>query len=149
MNYQFLARIAKELGLQDHLYLSRGEAKDSSRAKEVILANGIEALIGAMYLDQGYDLVLKFVETFITPKAEEVLASGDYKDAKSMLQEMIQDKRKITPTYKVLSEFGPDHRKTFRVGVFVAAEKVAEGEGFSKQEAEIDAAKNALKTFSN
>ena len=133
-----------QYGLQDYLYLSRGEAKDSSRAREVILANCIEALMGAMYLDQGFDAVKKFVEKFVLSKADEVLRSGDYKDAKSLFQEMMQEKKKVTPTYKVLDQFGPDHKKTFVVGVFVGADKVAEGQGLSKQEAELDAAKNAL-----
>lgn len=147
VNYQFLAKAAHEIGLQHYLYLSRGESKDSSRAKEVILANCIEALIGAMYLDQGFEATKDFVKKFITPKADEVLASGDYKDAKSLLQEMMQEKKKVTPIYRVLDESGPDHKKTFRVGVFVGSEKIAEGEGYSKQEAEISSAKNALEVI--
>jgi ribonuclease-3 len=144
VNYQFLSKVAEEFRLQDYLYLSRGESKDSSRAREVILANGIEALIGAMYLDAGFLPIKKFVGHFVMSKADGVLQSGDYKDAKSLFQEMMQEKKKVTPTYKVLDQFGPDHKKTFVVGAFVGAEKVAEGKGLSKQEAELDAAKNAL-----
>ncbi|MDP3956576.1 MAG: ribonuclease III [bacterium] len=147
VNYQFLAKAAEEFRLQDYLYLSRGEAKDSSRAREVILANGIEALIGAIYLDQGFETIKIFVEKFVLSKADEVLRSGDYKDAKSLFQEMMQEKKKVTPTYKVLDEFGPDHKKTFVVGVFVGTEKNAEGRGLSKQEAELDAARNALESI--
>lgn len=149
VNYQFLAKVAENFRLQDYLYLSRGEAKDSSRAREVILANGIEALIGAMYLDQGYGEIKKFISLWVTSQADEVMRSGDYKDAKSLFQEMMQEKKKITPTYKVLDQFGPDHKKTFVVGVFVGENKVAEGKGLSKQEAELDAAKNALQARNN
>lgn len=146
VNYQFLAKVAAEIELHNYLFLSRGESRDSSRAREVILANAIEALIGAMYLDQGFEAVDVFVRRYIAGKATEVLAAGEYKDAKSLLQELVQEKKKITPTYKVLEEFGPDHKKTFRVGVFVGDEKIGEGSGPSKQEAELDAAKNALAT---
>ncbi|HEY4523283.1 MAG TPA: ribonuclease III [Candidatus Paceibacterota bacterium] len=147
VNYQFLSKVADEFHLGDYLYLSRGEAKDFSRAREVILANGIESLIGAMYLDQDFPPVKKFVSRFVTSKAEEVLRTGEYKDAKSLFQEIMQEKKKITPTYKVLDEFGPDHKKTFVVGVFVGTIKVTEGRGLSKQEAELDAAKNALQSL--
>ncbi len=148
VNYQFLAKISEEINLQKYLFLSRGEAKDSSRAKEVILANAIESLLGAIYLDQGYEVAAKFVKKYVTPSADEVFKGGAYKDAKSLLQEIVQDKKKITPVYKLLEQTGPDHRKTFRMGVYVGEDKVAEGSGLSKQEAELDAAKNALESLS-
>jgi len=144
VNYQFLAKVAESIDLDKHIYLSKGEMRDSSRAKEVILANAIEAFIGAVYLDQGFEAVSGFVKKYITSHAIELMESGAHKDAKSLLQEMTQEKKKVTPTYKVLGESGPDHRKVFRVGVFVGEEKFAEGEGPSKQEAELAAAKNAL-----
>lgn len=144
VNYQMLARTAKEIGLENHIMLSRGEAKDSGKAREVILANAMEALIGAIYLDQGYDAVSKFIERFLMPHLEEVIKAGLYKDAKSQLQEIIQERLKLTPSYRVLEESGPDHHKTFRVGVYSGNDLIAEGQGASKQEAETDAAKNAL-----
>jgi ribonuclease-3 len=144
VNYLFLSKVASEIQLGDYLYLSRGEARDTSRARDVILANAIEALIGAMYLDQGYDAVKPFIKKFVVSKAGAVIKEKSYKDPKSLLQEYVQEKRRITPTYKVLDEFGPDHKKTFKVGVYIGEEKVGEGEGLSKQEAESDAAKNAL-----
>lgn len=147
VNYQFLAKVAQEIGLQNYLYLSRGEAKDTSRAKDVILANAFEAVVGAIYLDQGLAAAEPLVEKYIISQAEAVMKEGSYKDAKSLLQEIIQEKKRATPTYRVLSESGPDHQKTFIVGVFVGEDKLAEGEGLSKQEAELDAAKNALKKY--
>ena len=147
VNYQFLSKIAENLEVHKFLYLSKGEARDSSRAREVILANAMEAIIGALYLDQGFGAVKTFVNSRITLMADEVLSSGGYKDAKSLLQEIMQEKEKVTSTYKVLDEFGPDHKKTFRVGAYAGGESLATGEGPSKQEAELDAAKNALKNL--
>lgn len=144
VNYQFLAEVASSIGLHECLYLSRGEARDSSRAKEVILANAIEALIGAIYIDGGFDPSEEFINKFVNSKAREVMEAGKYKDAKSKLQEFMQEHKKITPTYRVIGESGPDHKKTFRVAVMVGSEQLAEGEGLSKQEAETSAAKNAL-----
>lgn len=144
VNYQMLSEVAKSFGLEKFILLSRGEAKDTGRARDVILANAIEALIGAMYLDGGAKPVAKFVNTFVLSHLDDVLKQGLYKDAKSGLQEKIQEERKITPTYKVMSETGPDHAKIFEVGVYVGNELLAKGHGASKQEAETDAAKNAL-----
>ena len=145
VNYQFLAKTALEFELQNFLFLSRGEARDTEKAKEVILANAIEALIGAIYLDQGFEVAHTFVSRFVTSKVNDVLREGTYKDAKSSLQEIVQEKQKVTPTYKILEEEGPDHKKIFKAGVFVGDKKIGEGEGLSKQEAELSAAKNALK----
>ncbi len=144
VNYQMLSRIAREVGLEDYLLLSRGEAKDVGRARDVILANAFEAVIGAIYLDKGYQEAKKFIEKTVLVLLDEVVEKKLYRDPKSVLQEIVQEELKITPTYKVLSEFGPDHRKEFVVGVFFGDELKAEGRGFSKQEAEIKAAEAAL-----
>jgi ribonuclease-3 len=150
VNYQALAAVASEFSLDDFILMSRGEKLDNSKAKEVILANGIEALIGAIYLDQGYAVAEKFIAEKITTKLPEILKTRSYKDPKSELQEIVQDKFKITPTYGVLSESGPAHKREFVVGVYFGKEEPeAEGTGSSKQEAEADAAKKALKKFSN
>ncbi len=146
VNYQMLSEVAKSFSLEKFVLLSRGEAKDTGRARDVILANAIEALIGAVYLDGGYKAVAKFVNTFVLSRLDQVLKQGLYKDAKSALQEKIQEERKVTPVYKVLSETGPDHAKTFEVGVYVGNELLAKGHGPSKQDAETEAAKNALHT---
>lgn len=144
VNYQILAIIAKEIELDDFILLSRGEAKDTGKAREVILANAFESLLGAIYLDTGYVIVKNFIEKFIMSHLNEVMENKLYKDPKSSLQEIAQDKFKITPTYIVLSERGPDHAKIFQIGMYFGDKLIAEGEGFSKQEAEVEAAKNAL-----
>lgn len=144
VNYIMLAKIAAEVGLDKQVLLSRGEAKDTGKAREVILANAMEALIGAIYLDGGYNEARKFVNAVVLEHLAEVLKEGLYKDPKSLLQEKIQEQKKVTPVYKVLSETGPDHAKVFTVGAYVGEEMVAEGKGNSKQEAEADAAKEAL-----
>ncbi len=144
VNYQFLAKITTEFDLYNFIFLSRGEAKDSEKAREVILANTIEALIGAIYMDQGLPVAKYFVNKFINSKIIEVVKGGSYKDAKSLFQEIVQERQKVTPIYKILEEYGPDHKKIFKAGVYVGDTKVAEGEGMSKQEAELSAAKAAL-----
>jgi ribonuclease-3 len=145
VNYQFLAKItADDLHLQDFLHMSKGEAKDTGKAREVILANAFEALVGAIYLDRGYDVARQFIEQFVLPHTDEILKTKSYKDPKSQLQELTQERFKITPSYHVLSEHGPAHQRIFSVGVYLLDRLVASGEGASKQEAETDAAKNAL-----
>ncbi len=145
VNYQFLAKISlDDLRLQDFLHMSKGEAKDTGKAREVILANAFEALVGAIYLDQGYEVAKKFIERFVLPHAPEILKTKSYKDPKSTLQEFTQERLKITPRYTVLAESGPAHQRVFTVGVYVGDRLVAQGEGASKQEAEADAAKRAL-----
>lgn len=144
VNYQMLARLSADISLEDNIMMSRGEAKDKGRAREVILANAMEALMGALYLDGGYDGAKAFVEKFILPEVEEVLKKGSYKDPKSMLQEKAQAGKKVTPVYKLIMEKGPDHKKIFVVGVYIADQELARGEGMSKQDAEVDAAKKAL-----
>ena len=147
VNYQILARVAEEIGMQDFVLMSRGERKDTGRAREVILANAIEAVIGAMYLDQGLEKVRVFVKKNVMNNLDDVLESKSYKDSKSELQEIVQEKMKVTPTYNVLGEEGPAHRRTFKMGVYFGEKLIASGEGPSKQEAELEAAKNALAKY--
>lgn len=144
VNTYSLADTAKLIGLNDMLLLSKGERKDTGRARDIILANAFEAVLGAIYLDQGYDAAAAFVATHLHPKIDQVIATGAYQDAKSHFQEVAQDKKGITPTYRTISEDGPDHDKKFTVGVFLGDEKIAIGEGKSKQEAEQGAAQAAL-----
>jgi ribonuclease-3 len=145
VNYKNLAAIGKELSLDKFILLSKGEAKDSEKAKEIIIANTIESLIGAIYLDLGYKDAKNFISKNILKNLTEILNRGLDKDPKSLLQEVIQNNKKTTPVYKILKESGPDHKRTFYVGVFVNNDLVDTGLGSSKQEAEIEAAKNALK----
>jgi len=144
VNYRLLSEIAREIGLDDFILLSRGEAKDTGRARQVILANAIEALIGAIYLDQGLGAAKDFIDAFVLTKLPAILKEQAYLDAKSSLQEIVQEKMSITPNYKVISESGPDHAKTFVVGVYIDDRLIGQGSGPSKQDAEVDAAKNAL-----
>ncbi len=144
VNYQMIGRVARELDLEQFLFLSRGEARSQGKAREVILANAMEAVIGAVYLDQGYEAASKLVDRFVLRHLPEVLEKGLYRDPKSLLQELAQDEFKVTPTYRVLGAEGPDHEKHFKMGVFFAERMIAEGDGASKQEAEIHAAEEAL-----
>lgn len=144
VNYQMLASIGRTIELEKFIRLSRGEAKDMGRAREVILANAMEALIGAIYLDSGYPSARAFVFAIIMPNITEIMDKGLYKDAKSLLQEKVQADLKLTPTYKLIEEKGPDHNKIFIMGVYFGEKLVAQGDGPSKQEAEVVAAKNAL-----
>ena len=144
VNAKILALLAKEIGLEEHLMLSRGEAKDVGRARQYILANAFEAVVGALYLDQGYRASQEFIERVVVKELPRILKEQSYKDPKSRFQEEAQEKTGITPNYRVLAESGPDHDKRFRVGVYVGNALMAEGEGPSKQEAEEHAAENAL-----
>lgn len=145
VNAKMLAEIATELGLNNYVLLSRGEAKDSGRARNYILANALEALIGAIYYDQGIEKSADFIKDKILVHLPEILKQGTYRDAKSKFQEEAQDRAGVTPTYEVLDEWGPDHAKHFKIGVFLGDDLVAEGQGPSKQEAQQKAAENALK----
>ena len=145
VNYKMLSLIASRLGFDKFLLMSRGEAKDIGRARQVILANCIEAVIGAMYLDSGYQACTNFIGREILIELENIIEDGKYMDPKSRLQELAQEKSGITPHYGVISETGPDHNKTFVVAAFIGTEEVGRGVGPSKQEAEISAAENALK----
>lgn len=144
VNYRLLSEIARSINLDDHILLSRGEAKDNGRARAVILANALEALIGAIYLDQGSVAASRFIESFVLSRLPDIVKAQDYIDPKSRLQEIVQEHMAITPSYKVISESGPDHAKTFLVGVYIDDRLVGEGSGPSKQDAEVEAAKNAL-----
>lgn len=146
VNTVTLAQVAGELGMNEYLLLSRGEAKDSGRARQVILANTFESLIGALYLDQGFEAAKNFIEKYLMPKVESVIADRRIQDAKSYFQEQAQAIADVTPSYEVLSESGPDHDKVFKVGLYLDKELVAEGSGHSKQEAEQAAARAGLKT---
>lgn len=147
VNYQRLFSIARGIDLGKYLLLSRGEAEDNNgRAREVILANAMEAVIGAVYLDGGYAAAKRLINELVMNHLDEVLRGKLYKDAKSLLQEKAQADARITPVYRVLEERGPEHEKIFRVGVYFGERLMAEGEGASKQEAELEAAKKALET---
>ena len=139
-----LAESAQALQVGEHLRLSKGEAKDTGRARQIILANAFEAIIGAIYLDQGYEAAEAFISRTILAKLDALIAKGAHQDAKSRFQELAQEKRGVTPSYKVLAEEGPDHARTFTVGVFLGSKEIARGEGPAKQEAEQAAASTAL-----
>ena len=145
VNAQTCAEVATEIKVNDFLLLSRGEAKDEGRARQYILANALEAIIGAIYIDSGYEKARDFILKYITPKTEQIVAEELWVDAKSKFQEKAQDIESITPSYQTIKETGPDHDKKFTVGVFLGGQMVAEGEGESKQDAEQDAARKALK----
>lgn len=145
VNAVALSRVAGGLGMDNHMLLSKGESKSMGKARQYILANAFEALIGAIYLDNGYDVVFSFLEKNLFGKAEEVIEKKLWIDAKSLFQEKAQELESITPSYKIISESGPDHEKNFVVGIFLNNNLIAEGEGASKQEAEQKAAKEGLK----
>ena len=139
-----LGDVAEKLGLGDFILLSKGEARDADKAHRYILANNFEALLGAIYLDSGYKVSQGFIKKYLLKELPAIVENGSFKDSKSLFQEKAQEKLGITPTYKVLDEWGPDHAKNFIVGVFLENKKVAESKGSSKQEAESEAAKKAL-----
>ena len=144
VNYVMLADVARDITLEKFVLMSRGEAKDTGRARDVILANAIEALIGAIYLDGGYAVAKTFTKNFVVAHLAEIIKKNLFIDAKSQLQELAQANHKLTPTYKVLESMGPDHKKIFKVGVYFGEKLIADGSGQAKQDAEVDAAKKAL-----
>lgn len=145
VNAVMLAKITAELGVEKFLYLSRGEARDSStRARQTILANAFEAIVGAIYLDRGWEESDKFIKEKVLVHLPNILEHRLFMDPKSRFQESAQDKMGLTPQYRVMSESGPDHNKLFTVGAFLGKELVAEGTGNSKQDAQMIAAENAL-----
>jgi len=147
VNSKILADIAREVGIDEFIYLSRGEAKDQNgKARQSILANAFEAVIGALYLDQGFKACQQVVEQHVLDKLPDIIANRLYLDPKSRLQEASQDRLGLTPLYRVLAEWGPDHDKHFRVAVYFGDEEAAVGEGASKQEAQVQAAEAALRT---
>jgi ribonuclease-3 len=144
VNTNTISTAATKLGMNDYLMLSRGEARDTGRARQYILANTFESVIGAIYLDQGYDAAQEFIARHIFPLVEEVVQKRLWQDSKSRFQEEAQEKVSITPNYAIVAQTGPDHDKRFTVGVYLGQELVAQGEGRSKQEAEQAAAASAL-----
>lgn len=144
VNAQALAKVAKDLHMESLLLLSRGEKKDTGKARQIILANTIEALIGAIFLDQGYKEAERFVIEHIASLVDTIVKEGAWIDSKSFFQEQAQEKVGVTPVYKVVKEIGPDHDRSFTVGVYLRDEMIADGDGKSKQEAEQVAAAKAL-----
>ena len=146
VNSNMLSKMAKNLDVEDLLYLSRGESKDSNtKARDQILANVFESVIGAIYMEFGYDGAKKFIDKELLIKVDYILENKLFLDPKTQFQEIAQEKVGITPHYKVLQESGPDHAKEFIVGLYLDKEKVCEGKGTSKQEAQINAAGQGLK----
>jgi len=144
VNTKMLSGKADRLEINNYLLLSRGEAKDKGRARQYILANVFEALVGAIFLDQGYEKVSQFIKKEILKELPQIIEQKLYQDPKSRFQEEAQDKSGLTPVYEVIKEWGPDHAKQFIVGVYLDQELVAEGQGVSKQEAQEKAAEAAL-----
>ena len=145
VNSKMLGAVASDLDFDQFLYLSRGEAKDGGgKARQYIPANSVESVIGAIYLDKDYNTIKEFIEKNILARLPDILKEKSYIDPKTQFQEAAQEQVGITPSYKVLDEQGPDHSKQFRVGIYLEEECVAEGEGTSKQEAQVAAAENAL-----
>ena len=145
VNAKILAKIANNIKLNNYLLLSKGETKDTGRARQYIMANAFEALIGSIYLDQGYEKSYQFIEREILKELPKIIKQKLYQDPKSKFQEKSQDKVGITPSYEVINEWGLDHAKNFVVGVYLDKELVAEGQGVSKQEAQEKSAEAALK----
>jgi ribonuclease-3 len=144
VNTVSLAEVSAKLGVNDFLLLSKGEERDTGRARQYILANAFESIIGAIYLDQGYEAARIFVGDQLFNKTETIVAKKLWQDAKSRFQELAQEHTSITPSYETLGQTGPDHDRLFTVGAFLGNEKVAEGKGRAKQEAEQEAAEKAI-----
>jgi len=147
VNSKMLAKLAHKLNMDEFLYLSRGEKKDTGKAREYILGNAFEALIGAIYLDQGYTVSQKFIEKTLLVKLPRILKEKLYIDPKSHFQELAQEREGMTPEYRVLKESGPDHNKHFVIGVYLGKKLISEGKGSSKQTAQVAAAAAALKEY--
>ncbi|MEK7115394.1 MAG: ribonuclease III [Patescibacteria group bacterium] len=145
VNAEIISSAALELGMNDYLLLSKGEAKDVGKARQYILANVFESFVGALYLDQGYEAADKFIGKSLFNKIDEIVEKGLFRDAKSFIQEKAQEHLGVTPSYKVMKEIGPDHDKMFTVGIYFGDDFIGNGSGKSKQEAEQKAAQNALK----
>ena len=144
VNTTSLSEAAQKLGINDFMLMSKGEAKDTGRARQYILANAFEAVIGAIYLDQGYEAAAKFIGNQLFQKTDRIVEKRLWQDPKSRFQELSQEKVSITPSYELISQTGPDHDRVFNIGIYLKDEKVAEGQGRSKQEAEQNAAEAAL-----
>ncbi|MCA9363970.1 ribonuclease III [Candidatus Kaiserbacteria bacterium] len=144
VNTTSLADASTQLGVNDFLLLSKGEERDTGRARQYILANAFEALIGALYLDKGYEAAEQFIAANLFDKTDTIVAKRLWQDAKSRFQELAQEHTSITPRYETLGQEGPDHDRVFTVGVFLGSEQIAEGQGRAKQEAEQSAAERAI-----
>ena len=146
VNAKMLAKLAEGLDFGKFLLLSQGEARENHKSRQYILANTFESFIGALYMDQGIRKAGSFIKSNVLPELDEIIKQGSYRDAKSNFQEEAQERVGVTPTYEVIKEWGPDHAKHFQVAVLLGEERVAEGQGTSKQEAEESAARNGLHT---
>lgn len=144
VNADTCSLVAQNMGANDFLLLSKGESKDVGRARQYILADTLEAIIGAIYIDQGYDAAKAFINSHIVPLTKDIIAKGAWIDAKSLFQEKAQEHMGSTPVYKTIKETGPDHDKHFTVGVYVGKDLLGQGEGKSKQDAEQGAARAGL-----
>lgn len=144
VNTLSLSDAAAQMGINEFLLLSKGEERDTGRARQYILANTFESIIGALYLDQGYDAAKEFIAAHLFDRTERIIEKRLWQDAKSRFQELAQEHVSVTPSYETLSQTGPDHDRVFTVGAFLGNEKVAEGKGRSKQEAEQAAAERAI-----
>jgi ribonuclease-3 len=144
VNTNTLSEVAAKLGFNDFLLLSKGESKDTGRARQYILADTFEAVIGSIYIDQGYEKAYAFIETNLLTLTEDIVNTGSWIDAKSYFQEKSQEILSVTPLYETVLEEGPDHNKYFTVAVKIKDETIATGKGKSKQEAEQEAARIAL-----
>jgi ribonuclease-3 len=144
VNTVSLSEASTKLGVNDYLLMSKGESKDVGRARQYILANAFEAFIGALYVDQGYGVAQQFIADQLFAKTDEIVEKRLWQDPKSRFQEMAQEHTNLTPTYATLGQEGPDHDRIFTVGVFLGKEKIGEGKGRAKQEAEQEAALRAI-----
>jgi ribonuclease-3 len=144
VNTVSLSETARTIGVNDYLKLSKGESLDTGRARDTILANTFEAIIGAVYLDQGYNAAEAFIQRTLAGKIRDIVGKRLWQDAKSRFQELAQEREGVTPHYEVLAEVGPDHDRVFKVAVFLKEEEIAQGTGRSKQDAEQAAAQTAL-----
>jgi len=144
VNTNTLSDASTILGINEFLLLSKGEAKDMGRARQYILANTFESLVGALYTDQGYDAAQAFIAKHLFPRTDMIVEKKLWQDAKSRFQEMAQEMAGVTPLYQTIRETGPDHDRVFTVGAYLKTELIAEGTGRAKQEAEQMAAERAL-----
>lgn len=144
-----IGEAGNKLGYESLIRMSKGEKRGSDRARQQIMANAFEALIGAIYLERGYEDADRFINKHIISKLDEILQSGSWRDPKSHLQEVAQRHDGLTPQYRVLDEVGPDHDKTFTLGVYVGNDLIGRGEGPSKQVAQQNAARDALESYKN
>jgi len=146
VNTVSIADASSKLGINEYLLLSKGEERDTGRARQYILANTFEAIVGALYLDQGYDAAKNFIAVQLFDRTERIVEKKLWQDAKSRFQELAQEHVGVTPNYETLGQSGPDHDRIFTVGAFLGETKIAEGTGRSKQEAEQAAAEKAIDT---